>query len=252
MHSAAASSTAMSLVSRWLRLLTFRATVEDYESAGRRELIAGLIGCWIVGMGRYWDDPRATALQHTGIGSVVYVFVLAAAMWFIVKPVAPARFDYLRIVGFIAMTSPPAALYAIPVERWMSLESANHVNLWFLGVVASWRVALWMHYLRRRGQLPVWLLICVAVMPLAGIFIALLALNLHHVVFNIMGGIRDADRTSRDAAYHVLLGLSFVSVPASIVASIGWFVAIVQRARREKEESTEGSQEKAPAPSDAP
>lgn len=226
----------MELASRWLRLLTFRASAEDYERVGRRELIAGLIGCWLVGMGRYWDDPRATALQHTGVGSVVYVLVLSAVMWVIVKPVAPQRFDYRRIVTFIAMTSPPAALYAIPVERWMSLESANEINLWFLGVVACWRVALWMHYLRRRGQLAVWLLLCVAVMPLAGIFIALLVLNLHHVVLNIMGGIRDADRSSRDAAYHVLLGLSFVSVPASILAGVGWLVALFKIARRDAEE----------------
>ncbi len=218
---------------RWLRLLTFRASVEDYERADRRDLIAGLIGCWLVGIGRYWDDRRASALQHTGIGSVIYVFVLAIVLWVIVKPIAPERFEYRRIVTFLAMTSPPAALYAIPVERWMSLESANQVNLWFLGVVACWRVALWMHYLRRRGQLPVWLLLCVAVMPLAAIFIALLALNLHHVVFNIMGGIRDADRSSRDAAYHVLVGLSLLSVPASIVATIGWLVAVFKRLGRD-------------------
>jgi hypothetical protein len=227
----------MELASRWLRLLTFRASDEDYGRLDERALLAGLIACWLVGMGRYWDDPRASASQRTGVGSVVYVFALSAVLWIIVKPVAPQRFEYRRIVTFIAMTSPPAALYAIPVERWMSLESANQVNLWFLGVVACWRVALWMHYLRRRGQLPVWLLLCVAVMPLAGIFIALLALNLHHVVLNIMGGIRDADRSSQDAAYHVLLGLSFVSVPASMLASVGWLVAVFKRATRTAEKS---------------
>jgi len=100
-----------SLMRLWLSLLTFRATREDYESlCGGRYLIGGLIACWIVGIGRYWDDPRATLLQHTGLGSVAYVFVLAAVLWLIAKPAAPERFTYVGILTFITLTSPPAAL----------------------------------------------------------------------------------------------------------------------------------------------
>lgn len=142
-----------SLPRLWLRLLTFRATREDYESLGRRHLIAGLIVCWIVGAGRYWDDSRATLLQHTGVGSVIYVFVLAAVLWVIAKPAAPQRFSYPGILTFITLTSPPAALYALPVEKWMTLKDANQMNLQFLGVVALWRVLLWGHYVRRHGWL---------------------------------------------------------------------------------------------------
>jgi hypothetical protein len=226
-------SQSSSITRLWFRLLTFRASLEDYENLGRRHLIAGLIVCWLVGMGRYWDDARATSLQHTGIGSVVYVFVLAALMWVVVKPVAPDRFSYGGILTFITLTSPPAALYAIPVEKWMTLEAANITNLRFLGLVAVWRLALWMHYLRRFGQFRGWMVACAAAVPLAAIFITLTELNLHHVVFNIMGGIREADKTSQDAAFQTLWLLGVLSVPVSFVAFLGW-VSMVLQSRRDR------------------
>jgi hypothetical protein len=37
----------------------------------------GLLGAWIVGMGRHWDDSAGSLLQHLGLGSVIYLFVLA-------------------------------------------------------------------------------------------------------------------------------------------------------------------------------
>lgn len=215
----------------WFRLLTFRARVEDYESLDKRHLIAGLIVCWLVGMGRYWDDVRATALQHSGIGSVIYVFVLAALMWVVVKPVVPDRFSYSGILTFITLTSPPAILYAIPVEKWMTLEAANITNLRFLGIVAVWRLALWMHYLRRFGQFRMWQVLCLTAVPLAAIFITLTELNLHHVVFNIMGGIREADKSSQDAAFGALSILGLLSVPVSFAAFFGWVTMVLQSRR---------------------
>lgn len=217
-----------SLPNFWLRLLTFRASAADYGSLDRSHLIVGLTMCWLVGFGRYWDDTRATLLQQTGIGSVIYVFILAAVMWIVVKPVAPERISYKGTLTFITLTSPPAALYAIPVEKWMTLEAANTMNLRFLGIVALWRLALWMHYLRRHGRLSSMGTFCVTAVPLAAIFITLASLNLHHVVFNIMGGIREADKTSQDAAYSMLFVLSYLSVPVSFVAFLGWLSMVVQ------------------------
>jgi hypothetical protein len=221
-------STSASLPRFWFRLLTFRATAEDYEFLHRGHLIAGLIACWLVGIGRYWDDTRATLLQHTGIGSVIYVFVLAAVMWIVVKPVAPARFTYTGILTFITLTSPPAALYAIPVEKWMTLEAANLMNLRFLGIVALWRLILWIHYLRRHGKLSAAGALCVAAVPLAAIFITLVNLNLSHAVFNVMGGIREADKTSQDAAYGMLNILGLLSVPVSFLACLGWLWMVLE------------------------
>ena len=227
-------STPASLPRFWFRLLTFRASAEDYDCLHRGHLIAGLIACWLVGIGRYWDDTRASLLQHTGIGSVIYVFVLAALMWIIVKPVAPERFTYSGILTFITLTSPPAALYAIPVEKWMTLQDANLMNLRFLGIVALWRLVLWMHYLRRHGEFRMWMVFSAAAVPLAVIFIALASLNLHHVVFNIMGGIREADKSAQDAAYQTLFVFSYLTVPVSVFASLGWLTMILQSRRDRK------------------
>ncbi|MDP1591195.1 MAG: hypothetical protein Q8M07_25800 [Prosthecobacter sp.] len=226
-------STPASLPRFWFRLLTFRASAGDYGRLHRGHLIAGLITCWLVGIGRYWDDTRASLLQHTGIGSVIYVFVLAAVMWIVVKPVAPERFTYSGILTFITLTSPPAALYAIPVEKWMTLQDANLMNLRFLGIVALWRLVLWMHYLRRHGQLSAAGAFCVAAVPLAAIFITLVNLNLHHAVVNVMGGIREADKTSQDAAYGMLNILAILSLPVSFIACLGWlWMALESRSER--------------------
>lgn len=223
--------TSASFLRLWLRLLTFRASREDYQCLTARGLFPALAACWLVGIGRYWDDARATLLQHAGIGSVVYVFVLALLLWIIVKPLAPDRFSYTGILTFIALTAPPAALYAIPVERWMSLASANQWNLTFLGIVALWRLALWIHYLRKSGELTGGRTFVAAVLPLAVIFITLLSLNLHHVVVDIMGGIREADRSSQDAAYGMLWLLSVLSVPLSAIAGIGWLTMVIGNLR---------------------
>ena len=54
------------------RILTFRATLADFERLENRHLAVGLVAAWLVGMGRYWDNPRVGVLQHAGVGSVVY------------------------------------------------------------------------------------------------------------------------------------------------------------------------------------
>jgi ABC-type proline/glycine betaine transport system permease subunit len=223
-----------SLMGLWVRLLTFRASAEDYEQLGTRHMIAGLAVCWLVGMGRYWDDTRATALQHAGVGSVVYVFVLAAVLWIVVKPIEPERFSYVGILTFITMTAPPAALYAIPVEKWMTLQEANKVNLYFLGIVALWRVGLWVHYLKRRGQFTGSQIFTCAGLPIAAILVALTALNLHHVVVNVMGGIREADKSSQDAAYGAVFTLSMLSAPVALIAGLSWLMLVCDSAAQRK------------------
>lgn len=214
---------------RWLRILSFRARAEDYEALDTRDLLLGLCATWLVGIGRYWDDSKAGLVQHLGLGSVAYVFVLSSLLWLIAKPVMPSRISWFGMLVFVTMTAPPAAFYAIPVELWMSLEAANQINLLFLCIVALWRVLLFFHFLHRGGGMN-WLqtLVC-GVMPIAVIVSALLALNLHHVVFNIMGGIREADKTSQDAAYGMLWLFSIVAVPLSAVCALVWIGIVLRR-----------------------
>ena len=52
----------MGVINYIFRLLTFKLTREEMLNFNSRHLIAGIIGTWLVGMGRYWDDPKASLL----------------------------------------------------------------------------------------------------------------------------------------------------------------------------------------------
>ena len=131
------------------RLLIFKATPEELHALDRRHLVFGLLCTWLVGMGRWWEDPKASLLQHLGIGSVVYIFVLALFLWLLLWPLNPSHWSLLNVLTFISLTAPPALLYAIPVRHGLPLQTAQVVRLWLLAIVAGWRVALLGFYMRR-------------------------------------------------------------------------------------------------------
>lgn len=188
----------------------------------RSHFIAGLIGTWMVGMGRYWDDPGASLLQHLGLGSVIYIFLLSAFIWLILLPFRIEKWSYFRVVTFIGLTSFPAVFYAIPVERFVEIELANFINVWFLAIVAAWRLALLYFFLKRFCRLETWKIVTVTLMPICLIITILTILNLERAVFDIMGGI--LNETPNDGAYAVLIVLtvaSMILIIPLIVAYIG-------------------------------
>jgi hypothetical protein len=67
-------------------LLFFRINKQQLLSINIKHFVAGLIGTWIAGIGRYWDDPGAKLLQKLGLGSLIYIFILAFFIWIIIKP----------------------------------------------------------------------------------------------------------------------------------------------------------------------
>ena len=140
-----------------LRYLTFRASPEELIQLNRTHLIVGLIGTWIVGIGRYWDHPNPHLLQLLGLGSVIYVFCLALLFWIVIRGLRVPQCSYTHLLILICLTSFPAALYAIPVERFTSIETAISINVWFLGIVAIWRVLLIFTYIKRSYLLNFWL-----------------------------------------------------------------------------------------------
>ncbi len=193
-----------------LKLLTFRLSREEFLHLNNKHLAFGLVCTWIVGMGRYWDDPGANWLQHLGIGSVIYILALSLLLWLIIWPLKPQAWSYRHVLTFVSLVSPPALLYAIPVERYYSLDTARTMNLWFLAAVATWRVALLFFYLRRHAQLEPFVIMVAALLPLTLIIVTLTALNLERAVFELMGGIRQG--TANDAAYAVLILLTVLSM----------------------------------------
>lgn len=214
-----------------VRILSFRQPSPEIVPSWRAYLAFGLVFTWVAGIGRYWDNPRASLWQHIGLGSVVYVFLLALILWALLIPLKPSHWSYRNVLVFISLTSPPAILYAIPVEQFISLDAAQAANAWFLGVVATWRVALLVWFLRSLARLPALSIAVASLLPLTLILVALTALNLEHVVFSIMSGIRPEDVSPNDAAYTLVVVITFLSIWAFPVLLLA-YAWLVYRARR--------------------
>lgn len=218
-----------------LRVLFFKFTKEDCLKFTRSDFLLGLLITWIVGIGRYWDNPKANLAQHLGVGSVVYIFLLSFFVWIIVYPIRKADWKYFQVLTFIAMVSLPAILYAVPVERFMDLQAARSVNVWFLSLVALWRVVLLFLFLKRYAQLTSPETLIATLLPLTVIVSLLTALNLEHVVFNIMAGNSETSATANDSAYYFLILLTTTSIFLLPILLIGYGVLIYRtRAARTK------------------
>lgn len=194
-------------------------------SLGRLHLHLGLLATWLAGMGRYWDHPKAEMAQKLGLGSVGYVLVLAFLLWCVLRPVIGREVGYWNLLAFISLTSPPAWLYAIPVEKFTRMETAVTLNVWFLAVVAGWRVALLIRFIRVRYALGWGKVVVCCLLPLTAIIFLLATLNLEHAVFEIMGGLQK-EGSAGDGAYLVIILLAFLSIwlfPVLLVVW-GWFV----------------------------
>lgn len=194
-----------------IRLLTFRITRDEFLHFDYRHLAFGIVCTWVVGIGRWWDDPGANLLQHLGIGSVVYVFLLSLLLWLVIWPLKPRDWTYRHVLTFVSLTSPPAILYAVPVERFTDLETARLLNVGFLATVAAWRVALLFFYLHRHARLPPFSIAVAALLPITLIVVTLTVLNLERAVFDVMGGLREGG-TASDSAYGVLVMLTLLSM----------------------------------------
>jgi len=210
------------------RIISFQASSDELQALNVRHLLLGFACTWLVGIGRWWEDPRAGLLQHLGVGSVVYVFVLASFLWAIVWLLNPPRLSYLNLLTFISLTSPPAILYALPVRHGLDLDTAQTVRFAMLGVVAAWRVALLAFYLRRGTGLSESKTTLGTVFPLAVIVFTLTVLNLDRVVFNIMGAISPAERSVNDTAYGFMVLITLLCFYAFVPLVIIYISVAIQ------------------------
>lgn len=212
-----------------IAFLFFRPISPDLRNRYGAYLAFVLVVTWAVGVGRYWDHPTAYGWQYAGLGSVAYVFVLAAILFLVVAPLRPANWSYGSVLVFVGLTSLPAALYAVPVERFLSPGAAMRANVWFLAIVAAWRVALLVRHLRVAARLRWFDVVIATLLPLSAIVVALGFLNLEQAAFSVMGGIRE--HTANDAAYGVVVALTFFSILAFPV-TLAFYAVSVYRARR--------------------
>lgn len=190
-------------------MLALKLTKQEIMGFTKQNFFVGLFITWLVGMGRYWDDPNAKLLQHLGLGSVIYIFCMSTFIWLIVKPFKIDGWKYITVLTFVSFTSLPALLYAIPIEKFTSINIATKVNAWFLIIVAFWRVTMLFNFLKKFTALNWVTITAIALLPICFIIVLLSLLNLERAVFNIMGGFR---QTVNDKAYEVLLTLTMISI----------------------------------------
>ncbi|HEX8368816.1 MAG TPA: hypothetical protein VF604_09760 [Pyrinomonadaceae bacterium] len=223
------------VISDVFRLLTFRVTRAEMLAFGWAHLAFGLISTWLVGIGRYWDNPKAEFLQQAGVGSVVYIFALSLLLWFVVKPLRPKDWSYFYVLTFVALVSPPAILDAIPVQMFFGIDRANDINAVFLLFVSIWRLALLVFFLKRFAALnPVYVPVA-TLLPITMIVFALVMLNLEKAVFSVMGGF--VDTTPNDQAFAVLALISFFAMLAFPFLLASYIVIIIiefSRKRKQK------------------
>ena len=214
-----------------LRVLSFRISREEMLTFQQSDLVVGVIFTWLVGMGRYWDDPRAHFLQHLGVGSVIYIFILSFFIFILLKPFKLNDWSYRNLLTFVSFTSLPAILYAIPVERYFAMHIAAEINVYFLLTVAVWRVALLIFYLRRYALITWFQTTVATLLPLTLIVTSLTVLNLERAVFQIMGGIQE--NTSNDSAYIVLNLLTVLSVVLLGPVLMSYGVLVYKKLKKE-------------------
>ena len=222
-----------------VKFLSFQSVKLDMKNLANYYLAFGILTAWIVGIGRYWDNPRADVWQYLGLGSVAYIFILALILWLLIMPLKPENWSYKAVLIFVGMTSLPGILYAIPVEKFFPMETASLLNVLFLAFVATWRVILLFLYMIRSAKLSGLSVFVASVLPLTIIVSALAVLNLEHVVFRIMAGIAEDERSANDAAYTILLVITYFSYIASPVLLLTYIVMIFKRRKYFKKSKIE-------------
>lgn len=218
----------LELPSFQLRFLFLLVSRDELLNVGWVHLAWGLVATLIAGMGRWWDDDDAVLLQSLGFGSVIYVFVLAALIWFITMAMHAPNWTYMRVLTYITLTAPLAWIYALPVELFMSADEAANTNINFLIVVSMWRMVLLLWLLMMVARLSAVATAVAWLLPPVAILSALSMLNLHHVVIvSGMGGVREPIAYDPDRAeFHFITGLTCLAWLVAPVLGILWLTRI--------------------------
>lgn len=161
----------------------------------------------------------------------MYVVVLSAFLWLLLRPLRPARWSYLRILTFIRAVSPPALLYAIRGtlhdpgrdEAGECLVSGDGGGVARDSVRRLPGGYAGFHSLR---------LFVAAVLPLTLIVFSLMALNRERSIFDIMAGLDPNAGAASDTAYILRFQLTAMSFLAAPVVLLLYAVAVVLERQR--------------------
>jgi hypothetical protein len=214
------------------RFLCFRPVVPDLKRLRFGYIAAGLVFAWLAGVGRHLEGDHAELWQRLGEGSVIYVCAMALFLWVILLPLRPRNWSFTTVLVFVGMTSPLAWLYAIPVKHLFSLAAATSWRWLSLVIISIWRVSLLAVFLKRSAGLKGAEIAIGVLVPLTVIVVTLSALNLDHVVFDWMIGIRDSERSFNDAAFGVTVFLSFLAILFSPILLCAYILFVLWRLGR--------------------
>jgi hypothetical protein len=215
-----------SILLDFARFIFFKPPRSNVGADWRIYLAVGLVITWIVGVGRSWDDPEATIFDLSGIGSILYVFGLGLVIWLIGAPLRPERWTYRNVVLMVTMTALPGLIYAFPIERFVAAADARTVNMSFLAIVATWRMALFAAFLVRVAKLPPASAAVVTFLPPVLIIAPISAFGFLGAVLSGMGGVRDAAQQAQNDLIVFAAMTSWTLLPILLIA---WGVLIGRR-----------------------
>lgn len=211
-----------------------RRTAILKAASNRSAVWVGLVFVLSAGLAREYDGED---LLHEPWHLLIPVGASLVTSWLlfaIVRTVLqsrgeePASFpSYRGFLGLYWLTAPLAWLYAIPVERFLSVPDAVAANLWLLGIVALWRVVLMSRVVSVLCGWRLWAGFVVIMLFADLVTMAVLWLT-PLPVFDLMGGIRltEGEQIIQGTAFTVGF-LGVVTLPVWIFAST--FVASRKR-----------------------
>jgi hypothetical protein len=165
-------------------------------------------GVYLIGQPYHLLVPLAASVS---MATVLYGF-----LWFSSWP-SRFRISYKLFLTYFWLMAPMAWIYAIPVERMMSAVDAARANLWFLAIVALWRVLLITRVVAVRQHISfIKTLIKVLFVATTIVIVAIFAMP--KPVFSIMGGVRLNEQDQ------LILNVSFATL---FFGSILWIVLAI-------------------------
>jgi len=108
-------------------------------------LVVGLVLVFTAGVARNYDHLIFTIEAEWFIGPIIASLISCSIVFLMMPRVwknRKSKFSFLSFLSVYWMTAPCAWIYAIPVEYYVDILTATVWNIYFLAIVAAWRVAL--------------------------------------------------------------------------------------------------------------
>jgi hypothetical protein len=212
-------------VATLVRYLVGRRDAIQEVAASRNAIWVGLVFVLSAGLAREYDGADLLHEPWHLLIPLAASLATSLLLWAMVRRVLRVRGDgptlfpnYRGFLGLYWLTAPLAWLYAIPVERFMSVPVAVAANLWLLGIVALWRVLLMSRVVSVLCGWRLWAGFVVVMLFADLVTMAILWLT-PLPVFDLMGGIRLTE------SEQIIQGTAFMVGFLGVITLPVWFMA---------------------------